>query len=133
MQVIDLHLYWTCHSSTGSFSQILLKTNYLVCLHRTLAGNGLTCSEIPFTKNVIDLETSQLICILNHLTSFCLRRVLTKNCFWTESIKFINVPKSVSGIDLFSFRYECKLRIFFSPLKCHVRNVKSRTLPFHLL
>ena len=83
------------------------------------------CFETPFTKNVVGLETSQLICIANHLSSFCLIRVLTKNCFWTKSSKFVNVLKSVSGIDL--FRYECKLVILFSPfevsrLEQHIRN-----------
>ena len=34
--------------------------------------------EIPFTKNVDGLETSQLFCITNHLTSFCIIRVLTE-------------------------------------------------------
>ena len=79
MQVIDLHLYLKYYSSTGAFSHILLKTNCLVCLNGTLAENGLiSCFEIPFTKNVVSLETSQLFCITNHLTSFCLIIVLTK-------------------------------------------------------
>ena len=51
------------------------------------------CFQIPFTKNVVSLETSQMFCIANHLTSFCLIRVLTKSCFWTESSKCVNIPK----------------------------------------
>ena len=78
------------------------------------------CLEMPFTKNVDGLETSQLFCIANHLTGFCTILVLDKRCFWTEYGNFVTVPKSVSGIDL--FRYECKLKIFFFLLKCHVRN-----------
>ena len=39
---MDMHLYLKCHSSTGVFFSILLvKTNYLVYLNGTLAGNGL--------------------------------------------------------------------------------------------
>ena len=118
MQVIGLHLYLKCHSSTGPFSQILLKTNYLVCLNGTLAGNGL----ITVLKYLsLKIWSVWKPAIANHLSSFCLITVLTKNCFWTKSSKFVNVLKSVLGIDL--FRYECKLVIFFSPLKCYVRNV----------
>ena len=87
--------------------------------------------DIPFTNNVHGLETSQLFCIANHLTSFCLIRVVTERFFWRESSKFVNVTKSVSDIDLFI--YECKLVIFFSPLKCHVQNFTSGTFPFHLM
>ena len=87
--------------------------------------------EIPLTKNVDGLETSQLFCIRNHLTGFCITRILSEKFFWTEYSKFANVPKSVSGIDL--FRCECKIVIFYLLLKCHVRKLTSRTLPFHLL
>ena len=131
MQVNDLHLYLKCHSAIGAFSQILPKTNYLVCLNEKLAGNGLTSVLKYLSLKCGRFGNQPTDSIANHLSSFCLIRVLTKNCFWTESSKFANVPKSVSGIDL--FRYECKLVIFFSPLKCHVRNVTSGTLPFHLL
>ena len=89
------------------------------------------CLKIPFTKNVVSLETWQLFCIANHFTGFSMIRVLTERFLWAEYSKFGNVPKSVSGIDL--FRYECKLVIFFFLLKCHVRNVTSGTLPFRLL
>ena len=89
------------------------------------------CLKIPFTKNMVSLETSQLFCIANHLTGFCIKRVLTERFFWTEYSKFGNVPKSVSDIDL--FKYECKLTIFFFLLKCCIRNVTSGTRPFHLL
>ena len=78
------------------------------------------CLKIPFTKNVVSLETSQLFCIANHLTGFCIVRVLTERFFWADYSKFGNVPKSVSGID--HFRYECKLMIFFFILKCHIQN-----------
>ena len=53
------------------------------------------CLEIPFNKNEDSLETSQLSCIANHLTGFCIIRVLTQRFFWTEYSKFVNVPKSV--------------------------------------
>ena len=62
------------------------------------------CLEIPFTKNGVGLETSQLFCIANHLSSFCLIRSLTKKCFWIESGKFVNVPKSFQALNFrFSF------------------------------
>ena len=67
-------------------------------------------------KNVDSLETGPLFCTANHLTGFCIIRVLTERCFSTKYTKFVNVPKSVSGTDL--FRYECKLVIFFFLLKC---------------
>ena len=78
------------------------------------------CLEMPFTKNVDCLETSQLFCIANHLIGFCTILVLAKSCFLTKYCNFVNVPKSVSGIDL--FRCECKFKIFFFLLKCHVWN-----------
>ena len=78
---------------------------------------------------MVGLETSQPFCIANHLTSFFLIRVLPKNCFWTEPSKCVDVPKSVSGIDL--FRYECKLALFFSPLKsCPKRHVQNTPFSF---
>ena len=92
----------------------MIKIFVICCQHVTIFF------ELPFTKNVDCFETSQMFCIanLNNLTGFCIIRVLTERCFLTDYSNFFNVPKSVSGIDL--FRYECKLVIFFSPLKCHV-------------
>ena len=87
------------------------------------------CLEMPFTKNVDHLETSQLFCITNHLTGFCIIRVLTERFFWTEYSKFANVPKSVSGIDL--LRYECKLAILFSfEVSCLERHVRNTPFSF---
>ena len=87
------------------------------------------CLKIPFTKNVDSLETSQLFCIVDHLTGFCIIRVLTERFFLTKYSKFFNIPKSVSGIDL--FRYEFKLVIFFPfEVLCPVRHVRNTPFSF---
>ena len=100
-------------------------------INGTLAGNGFMSVWQCFSLKMWTVLKPANCFNADHLTGFCIIRVLTERCFLRDYSKFVNVPKSVSGIDL--FRYECKLVIFFFRLKCHVWNITSGTLPFHLL
>ena len=75
------------------------------------------------------LETSQLLCIANHLTSFWLITALTERCFWTEYSKFVMFQKSVLGIHL--FRGNCNFLFFFPfQVSCPKRHVRDTSFSF---
>ena len=71
-----------------SKNDVIFKTSYIY-------RNAYVCSEIPFSKNLYHIETSELIYNTNQLTRFYTIRIFTERFFRTGINKQTKIKKSM--------------------------------------